>query len=235
MSLPVINAPEFEAKVPSSGQKIFFRPFLVKEEKALYVAMEGGQQSEMVNTVSKVIQNCITSEKDINVSELAYFDLEYLFLKLRSKSVGEVVDLKFKHVSKPDCPGITPVSVKLDDIEVTFSDDHTDKIMITDEVGIKLKYPTISSVSNIEGQDIDSIFDYVVDSIDYIYDQEKIYEETSKKELKEFIENLSQEQFGKVMNFFNTLPKLTKTITFNCAECGEEETIVVEGLQGFFA
>ena len=123
----------------------------------------------------------------------------------------------------------------LDDIEVKFADEHTDKIMITDDVGIKLKYPTINSVGNLEGQDVDSILNYVVDSIDYIYDQEKIYEDTNKKELKEFIENMSKKQFQKIMTFFNTLPKLAKTITFTCAECGEEETITVEGLQGFFA
>ncbi len=236
MALPIVAAPEFEATIPSTGQKIFFRPFLVKEEKSLYMALEGGEQNEIVNAVTNVLTSCIKS--DVDVSKLSYFDIEYLFLKLRSKSVGEEVTLRFRHGGNdPECKHVTEVVVNLDDVELQKDEDHTDKVMVTDSIGVKLKYPTLDTAknaSNLDMKNIGTVFEFIADSIEYVFDQENIYEDSTREERREWVESLNQSQFEKITGFFNTMPKLSKDIEYKCEACGKDEKITIEGLQGFF-
>lgn len=236
MALPIIAAPEFEATIPSTGQRIFFRPFLVKEEKALYIALEGGESREIINSVTNVLKSCIKTE--IDVSKLSYFDVEYLFLKLRAKSVGDIVTLRFKHGGEsPECKHIQEIPLNLDQVELERDETHTDKIMVTDTVGVKLKYPTLSiaeKTGNIDMTNINNVFNFITDSIEYVFDNDTVYEGSTSKEIKDWLETLSQKQFEKIMEFFNTMPKLKKTITYTCTACSKEESVTVEGLQGFF-
>lgn len=237
MALPILSAPEFEATIPSTGQHIFFRPFLVKEEKTLYMALEGGEQREIINAVTNVLASCIKSDVDVN--KLSYFDIEYLFLKLRSKSVGEEVTLRFRHGgNNPECKHIQEVVVNLDDVELEKNEEHSDKIMITDTVGLKLRYPTLATAekaSKLDMKDVSTVFDFVADSVEYIYDEENVYDDSTQEEVRQWIEGLSQKQFEKIITFFNTMPKLSKNIEYRCEACGKEEKITIEGLQGFFA
>jgi len=236
MALPKIASPEFEATIPSTGQKVFFRPFLVKEEKALYMAMEGNEQNEIINAVVKVLSACI--REDVDVASLSYFDIEYLFLKLRAKSVGDVVTLRFRHGGEdPACKHVQEVPIDLDKVELERTEGHTDKIMITDDVGIKLKYPSLDTarrLGNLNTNNLDDVFEFLTDSVEYIFDKEQVYEDTTKPEIKEWLEDLGQKQFEKVMNFFNTMPKLRQKLVYKCDKCGKEEKITIEGLQGFF-
>jgi len=236
MALPQIAAPEFEATIPSTGQNIFFRPFLVKEEKALYMAMEGGEQGEIINAVVNVLSACI--KDDIDVNTLSYFDIEYLFLKLRAKSVGDVVTLRFRHGGEePECRHVQEINIDLDKVELERYDDHTDKVMITEDVGVKLKYPNLDSARQLGGlntNNLDDVFTFLTDSVEYIFDKETVYEDNTKSDIKDWLENLNQNQFEKIMSFFNTMPKLVKELSYTCDACGKEESIKIEGLQGFF-
>jgi hypothetical protein len=237
MNLPIINSPEFEAKIPSTGQEIFFRPFKVKEEKVLFMAMEGGEQKEIINAVTNVLSACIT-KGDVDIPSLAYFDIEYLFLKLRSKSVGEVVTLRFKH-GNPDseCKHVQEYRLNLDEVQLKNADNLDDKIMLTDKIGVKLKYPNLQLAQKLGSLDmtkIDNVFGFIADSVEYIFDDENVYEETSRDDIKDWLENLDQAQFDKIMEFFNDMPKLSHSFTYACEKCGKEEKVHLEGLQSFF-
>ena len=234
--LPVINTPEFETTLPSNGKKIKYRPFLVKEEKVLFMALEGGDIGEISNAVTRVINACTNDA--INAEELAYFDVEHLFLQLRSKSVGEVVELNLRHV-EGECNHITPYVIKIDDIKVEKKPGHTNKIQLTDQVGVKLKYPTLKSQSKVhsveELNNLEKLLEFIADSIDVVYDQNNVYENFTSQEAKTFVEGLNKQQFEKIMDFYITMPKLSHTIKYTCAKCNKEEKIRLEGLSSFFA
>lgn len=234
--LPVINTPEFETTLPSNGKKVKYRPFLVKEEKVLFMALEGGDISEISNAVTRVINAC-TNDK-LNAEELAFFDVEYLFLQLRSKSVGEVVDLNLRHL-EGECKHVTPVSVNISTINVEKKPGHTNKIQLTDQIGVKLKYPTLKSQSKIhsveELNNLEKLLEFIADSIEVVYDQNNVYDSFTLQEAKAFVEGLNKQQFEKVMDFYNTMPKLTHTIQYTCPSCGKEEKLRLEGLSSFFA
>jgi hypothetical protein len=235
MNLPMLVTPTYVDVIPSTKQKVEYRPFLVKEEKILLMALEGNDREEIIRTVEQIFNNCIKTE-GIDFKNLASFDFEYLMLKLRSKSVGEVVELNFRH-NEDDCGELNSVEVNLDDIEVKFNDDHKDIVMITDEVGVKMKYPTIVSIESIdleEENNIKNVFDIFVNSIDYVFDKDNVYSDYSKEDLIEFVENLNQAQFDKISNFFETMPKLKHEIKFKCKKCEKEVTTEVQGLQSFF-
>ena len=236
MALPLLNTPEFETVVPSSQQRIKFRPFLVKEEKILFMALQGGDAREMTNAVQNIIGACVLTD-NFNIDSLAVFDVEYLFLKLRGKSVGESIDLKVRHTD-PDseCDHVTEVSINIDDINVQFSDDYDNKIQLTDTVGIKMRHPGIkhSAMFQSEEMDFDTILALISDCVDCIYDHENVYDSFTQEEIVQFIEGLNQQQFSKIQKFFTDMPKLTHTISWKCPKCGEEDMITVEGLSSFF-
>jgi len=233
MALPILNTPEFETTIPSTNQKITFRPFLVKEEKILFMALQGNDPSEMSTAVQRVLQSCITTP-NVDVNSFATFDLEYLFLKLRAKSVGEVIELRLKH-SQGECNHVHQHALNIEDIEVTFPDDLDNKIQITDQVGIVLKYPSVQLAAMIPaGNDMESMMDMVAGCVDMVYDSDNVYEDFSKEEIKTFLESLNGTQFAKIRDFFKRVPKLSHSIEWNCPKCEQSEKIHLEGLASFF-
>ena len=233
MSLPQLVSPEFTTEIPSTKQKIKFRPFLVKEEKILLIASEGNDPAEMQRAVKSILSNCILTK--INVSNLATFDLEYLFLKLRGKSVGEEIELLMKHSSKSECKHQTTVKMNLDDIKIVgkVSDG---KIMLDDKIGVKLKYPTFDEVAKMsENQsNTEIIYKTMAMLIEYVYTEEEVYNDFTDEEMEEWITKLNQKQFAKITDFLANMPKLSQKVEWTCSKCGEKDTVVLEGLQAFF-
>jgi hypothetical protein len=231
MALPSISTPEFITQIPSTGEEIKYRPFLVKEEKILLMAMEGGDANEMSTAMLNILKGCILS--DIDVNKLATFDIEYLFLTLRSKSVGEVVTLNVKHTTETECRHMTEIKVNIDDIKVQ-GEISDGKIMLTDIVGIKLRYPKMSDLNTVTTADSESLFKMIRRCIEYIFDGESVYSDFTEKELEEWVDGLNQSQFGMITKFFENLPKLTHTVEWTCEQCKEKDSIKLEGLQSFF-
>lgn len=245
MALPKINAPIFELNLPSDGRTVKYRPFLVKEQKVLLMAMESEDNIAIFNAIKQIITNCAVD--DINVDKMPIFDLEYFFLRLRSKSIGEEVELNLRHPtgfnSKGNqCDHVTQRKLNLLDVEVHKTLNHTDKIVLDEEtgIGVKFKYPNgeISEELNPEDEktQMDIASDAIINCIDYIFDKENIYkkEDSTKEELIDFIDSLSQDQFQKLSSFFDTMPKLKHKIKWKCQGCGCEEEVSLEGLANFF-
>jgi hypothetical protein len=233
MSLPSLSVPEFQTEIPSTGEKIKYRPFLVKEEKLLLMAMEGQDQQEIVGAVLNLLKSCILT--DVDVYKLATFDIEYLFARIRGKSVGEVIELKVKHQDNTECHHLTKVEVNIDDIKVV-GERSDGNIMLTDDIGVKLTYPTYGTISEASGskEDTESIFNIIVSCIEFVFDNDNVYSDFSKQELKDWLDQLNQGQFQKIAQFFESIPKMQHTIEWTCKECGETESMTFEGLQSFF-
>jgi hypothetical protein len=241
MALPMNTMPLFNMTIPSSGKKVKFRPFVVKEEKALLVAQQSEDTAVMINTLKDCLANCIRDDIDIN--ELAIFDLEYMFLQVRAKSVGETVDLLFScdvdHGEQNDKAKVK-VILNLQDIEVRKNPEHTNNLKLFGDVGVILKYPTLEITEQMESMDklddMEEIFKLIANSIDRIYDGDDVYyaKETSKEELMDFLNNLTSEQFVKIQKFYETMPKLTTEVNYKCPLCGKEHHKVLEGLANFF-
>lgn len=238
--LPKIDVPIYETNLISNGELIRFRPFLVKEQKLFLMAGESEDQKETINTIKQVLRNCILD--DIDIDKMATFDVEYVFLQLRARSVGEVVNLRFTCNNNIDeekkCGNTVKVDVNVLEINPEKNKEHSNKIQISDKVGIVLKYPTFNSldISNLDTDNIEQILEIIVSCIDYIYDLDNVYyaKDTPKKELIEFIENLKQTDLEKISVFFNTLPKIKKDVDFHCEKCGYKEVLTLEGIQSFF-
>lgn len=245
MALPSIVTPEYNTIIPSTEQKITYRPFLVKQEKILLTAQESDDPNDQTLALANVLAECITTA-DISVGGLTTFDIEYLFLKIRSKSVGENITVKLGHqgTNSPSgtlenkCEYKTEIYINID--EIAPPEIITDKkIQLTDDVGVVIKYPTFQDVINNESskegtESIAFMFDMIANSIDYVYDEENVYNEFSDEEMKNWIESLNQSQFEKISNFFNTMPSLKHEVKWKCSKCGEEDTLLIEGLQNFF-
>lgn len=237
MALPVMKTPTYEMTIPSTKQVVKFRPFLVKEEKALMIAQQSDDANTMVNTLKGVIDACTFGKVDVN--KLAMFDIEYIFVQLRAKSVGEISELIFSCKQCGDPKAKIKINIDLTQLEVKFDPDHKTDIQLFDNVGVKMKYPSIATVNKLKGanaEDVDTIFNIIIDCIDSIYDEDNIYAaaEQSKEELTEFINNLTQDQFAKLQNFFETMPKLEKKLEFDCPVCGFHHNQTIQGLEGFF-
>lgn len=230
MALPSIATPEFVTKIPSTGEKIKYRPFLVKEEKILLMAMEGNDQKEIELAIKKILTNCIL--QDIDVNKLAMFDMEYLFLQLRGKSVGEVIDLAVTHLDG-ECQHRTDIQVNIDDIQIQNLDQEK-KIILTDDVGVMMKYPTMQEAMSVDGDNTEAVFEILSKSVDYVFDAENVYSDFTEAEIVEWINGLNQTQFQKVLNFFENMPKLSYDVSWKCKECGQDDTITLEGIQSFF-
>lgn len=241
MSLPIVNAPIYTLEVPSTKKMVKFRPFLVKEEKLLLIALQDDKkESAMVNTLKQIIKNCTFGQVD--VESLSVTDTEYIFLQLRAKSKGDEVDVAFKcsnEVNGVVCDTVNNLKINLQDVKVEKNDKHSNKIMLTDTIGIVLKEPTLNDIAVLQeklGDDtatVKDIFESINEFIDTIFDGETIYEEYSKEELSEFIESLSDMQFQKIKDFFETMTKLKLDVHITCKKCGHKETVILEGLQSF--
>ncbi len=235
MALPKINTPTYELVVPSTGEEIRYRPFLVKEEKILLMAMESGDNKEIIRAIQDIVKEC-TYDK-LKLSTMPMFDIEYLFLNIRAKSVGEITTLRLK------CPDDEKTTVKVDvnltEIEVQTDKNHTNKIELTDEMGIMMKYPTIDSFAGDMSEiNASNMLEVISGCIDSIYDKggEEVFEakDQTKKELIEFIEQLNSKQFKNIQGFFDTMPKLKHTIKVKNPKTKKESDVVLQGLNDFF-
>ena len=243
MALPLIVTPEYRTTIPSTEQEISYRPFLVKQEKVLLTAQESDDDKDQILAVAKVLSECITTP-DIIIGDLTSFDIEYLFLKLRAKSVGETITIKVGHqgTSNPSgtlenkCEFKTEVEINIDDIKApAITVDK--KVQLTDDIGVVLKYPTFHDMANNETDskvNINFIFEMLTKSIDYVYDKENVYNEFTESEVKDWVDSLSQKQFEKISKFFVDIPVLQHEISWKCSKCNEEESLVVSGLNNFF-
>ena len=238
MALPKLNVPVYEAILPSTEKVIKYRPFLVKEEKLLMTAQESGEDA-VLPAVKQIIKNCV--QGDIDVNTMPIFDIEYLFLRLRAKSVGEEVTLGLKPWGCPQnngelCEFTTEVSVNLEEIKCVKDKKHTSKIMLDDKIGIMMKYPDISQMNMGESENDIMGMKIIKNSINMIFTEEDTHERDSftDKELDDFIDSLNTKQMDKIRNFFETMPTLKHTVKYNCKTCGEEKETTVQGLQSFF-
>jgi len=234
MALPVLNNPNYEMELPSTGEKIEYRPFLVKEQKILMMAMESKDTSAQSKAIVDIIKNCTFGKIDDKVEGLPTFDIEYMFLQLRQKSVGETVDIT---ITCPDDETTkVPVTVNLEDINVVKTEGHDKVIMITDKIGMTMKYPTMKQIMGYDMNKLDSMegtFGIIQDCLENVFDEDQVYDEMSKKELSEFIEQMTTDQFQKVTSFFTTMPKLKHTVKVTNPNTGVESEIVLEGMQSF--
>jgi hypothetical protein len=237
MTLPKIDVPTYELTLPSVDKKIKYRPFLVKEEKILYIALETGDNKQMVNALKEVVQSCTFDV--LKVNQLPIFDVEYIFLNIRAKSVSEIS--KFRTICPDDGKTYVETEVDLTQVNVQVDDDHTNKIVIDDKrnLGVVLKYPTLKNYDigkGIDSMEIENIFGILIDCIDHIFEGDKIYpaKDVSKQELKEFIENLPQDAFKKIKVFFDTMPKLKHDIEITNPKTNVKSKITLTGIADFF-
>ena len=241
MALPRVATPTYELTIPSTGQKIKYRPFLLKEEKILMMASETGGAS-VTKAVKDILGACCQSKIDIKT--LAPFDIEYFFLQLRGRSVGEEISIKLR---KPDsiecedknCEETCEVNININEITIDTENVSDGKIEITKDIGIKLRYPELDQMSNwLIGEKVpttDEAFELICSSIEYIWEGEEIFKakDSTKKELADFIESLDSTQFGKVRGFFENMPKLSKEVTWTCSKCEKSAPLRLEGIDSF--
>jgi hypothetical protein len=239
MPLPKIATPVYELELPSTGDTIQYRPFLVKEEKVLVIALESEDTKQITNAIKNVIKNCIQT-KGIKVETLPTFDIEFLFLNIRGKSVGEEIEV---NVTCPD-DGVTqvPITINLDDIQVQKNEEHTNKIKLDDTIMMEMKYPSLEQFikNNFDFEDgnaMEQSFDLISTCIDKIYTEDEVWatEDCTKKEIVEFLEQMNSSQFKEIEKFFESMPKLSHSIKVKNPKTKKENTVVIEGLAGFFA
>ena len=249
MALPKIEVPTYEMTLPSKDERIGFRPFTVKEEKLFLMAQESeeeGKQETILNTIKQVVNNCLVTK--INLEDLPTFDLEYLFLNLRAKSIGEQVELSYNcnntYVEEVEgkkeevkCKNIVKFMVNLMEVKPKYGKNHELKIPIDENLGIMMKYPSVSIVSKHASKpEAEALFEIIIDSIDYIYDKEEVYysKDTTRKELEEFVETVPSDKLENIKNFFETMPRIKHIQKFSCNKCGYEENLEIEGIENFF-
>lgn len=239
MPLPTIATPEYRLEIPSIKKEIKYRPFLVKEEKIMIIAMESEDPKQITDAVKNVISNCILT-KGVKVEQLSTFDIEYLFLNIRGKSVGESVDVL---ITCPD-DGKTqvPASISIDDIQIHISDDHSKDIKLDENLTLRMKYPSLNEfIKNNFTNDytigVNETFDLIVSCIDQVYNNEESWSSSdcTKKELIEFLDQLTSSQFKQIEKFFETMPKLSHTLKIKNPNTGVESEVLLEGLTSFFA
>jgi hypothetical protein len=235
MALPKVATPRFSLELPSNGKRVSFRSFLVKEEKVLLMAAQSEDPLAMIDAVKDVIASCIVDDLDVN--KLPYFDLEYLFLNIRAKSIGEIVKMEYRHIDGVNyqgikCEAVTPVEINLEQVKVQRGEGHTNKVKLDDKLGIELRYPTINDVKLITGGN-DEI-EMLARCILSVYDDNDVYEPDNLQDAVQFVESLNSNQFAQIMKFIDTMPKLRHTFKYKCKGCGQEDTITLEGMSDFF-
>jgi hypothetical protein len=242
--LPKIDVPVFSINLISTGKEVKFRPFTVKEEKLFLMANESNDLKTVVDTTKQVLNNCIIS--DIDVDKLPIFDIEYLFLNIRARSVSEIINLNYKcnndikNENDDDthkCGHTVKIDVNILDIKPKNNVKQETKIEITDKVGMVMRYPNFETVKKYEtGNQTDVIMKLTANCIDYIYDNDQIYyaKDTTEEELIDFIEGMQSKDLEKIKNFFDNMPRISKDLDFKCGKCGYDEKITVEGLESFF-
>jgi hypothetical protein len=237
MSLPIAAAPRYKLTVPSLKKLVTYRPFLVKEEKALMIAQHSDDSDTMIATLKSVIQSCVLDP--IKVDDLALFDIEYIFTQLRAKSVGENVDIILKCDTCTDDKASVKYSIDLTKIAVNVPKDHNKTIPLFGDVGVIMKYPSLDILKKIEsldGNDIEAVFDIICSCIDIVYNSDEMFPTKDQKieEVRDFVNNLTQEQFQKLQMFFETMPKLEEQVKYTCPLCKKDHNKVIKGLDSFF-
>ena len=239
MPLPKIATPTYELELPSTGKTITYRPFLVKEEKLLVLALESEDNKQITNAIRAVLKSCIQT-RGVKVEHLPTFDIEYLFLNIRGKSVGEELEVNII------CPDDKETEVKsfinLDDIQIQKDDNHNKQIKLDDNLMMEMKYPSLDQFikNNFdfdEKNQMDQSFELIATCIDKIYNEEEVWStaDCTKKEVKDFLEQMNSMQFKEIEKFFETMPKLSHSVTFTNPKTKVESTVVLEGLSSFFA
>ena len=238
MPLPKIATPTYELELPSTGQTIQYRPFLVKEEKLLVLALEGEDVKEITTAIKNVIKSCIQT-KGIKVDTLPTFDIEYLFLNIRGKSVGE--ELEVKLLCPDDNETYVPVTIPIDEIGILKNENHTNKIQVDESLVMEMKYPSLAEFikNNFDFNNnatMDQSFDLIASCVDKIYNAEEVWTaaDCTKKEINSFLEQMNSSQFKEIESFFETMPKLSHTVKIKNPKTKVENTIVLEGLSSFF-
>lgn len=236
MALPMYKHPTYTLKLPATGKEVKYRPFLVKDEKNLLLAQQSEIEMNMLDTLKNVIKDCIVS-KDVDVEQLPIFDLEYIFTQLRTKSVGENVELLFT-CSNTECKEQTKISFKIDP-KLEIPEGHSCKIDLFDDVGVMMKYANVEMLRDIAKLDLnnpDQIVQLIAKSIDYIYDAESVYpsKEQTEADLVKFIEGLPRTPTEKIRLFFETTPKLQQVVEYDCPACSKHNEYAVEGIESFF-
>ena len=239
MALPRLTVPEYEAILPSTEKVIKYRPFLVKEEKILLTALEAEDDDIMADAIRQIVNNCVLEELD--VFKLPTFDIEYLFLRLRAKSVGEKVTLGLRPWGCPNnegklCEKSTEVEINLEEVKVIKDENHSSKIMLSDDIGVKMKYPDIKNINIIDADSAITGMNIVRNCVDMVFTKDETFERDSftDEELEEFIDSLNSDQFKKIKEFFDTMPTLKYTTKYKCGTCGEEKETILQGLNSFF-
>jgi hypothetical protein len=235
MALPKVATPRFSLELPSTGQRVSFRSFLVKEEKILLMAAQSDDPLTMIDAVKDVIASCVND--DIDVNKLPYFDLEYIFLNIRAKSIGEIVKMEYRHTDGVNyqgikCEAVTPVEINLEKIKVERGEGHTNKVKLDDKLGLELRYPTINDVKLITSGN-DEI-EMLARCILSVYDDNELYEPDNLDDSIQFVESLNSSQFAEIMKFIDTMPKLRHTFKYKCRGCDQEDTVTLEGMSDFF-
>jgi hypothetical protein len=227
MPLPIMNTPTFKVRIHSLNKDIEFRPFLVKEEKLLILAQESGEVKEMIKAMQDIITSCTNG--DINGRDLPFFDLQYAFIQLRSQSIGSITDFL---LICGECGHKTETELDLNTLTIDFPEGHNNKIMLSDSVGVIMKYPT----ADILADDTTPAFDLVVSCIEKIFDAEEVYDAKDEgiEEVEKFVNSLSTLQFEKIVEFFSTSPRLEKTLEYTCVKCGTDNMVLIDGVENFF-
>lgn len=227
MALPILSVPTFDVDVFSTKEKVKMRPFLVKEEKILILAAESEQRSDMIRAMQQVVYSC--SDGKLDAEKLPFFDLQNIFIRLRSQSIGK--DSEFNLICG-ECGHKTPTTLDLDDIQLRTNPEHSNKIMIDSDIGVVMKYPTAEVLTN----DDMPMFDLVVSCVDKIFTKEEVHNasEEGREEVAKFIDGLTNDQFERIVEFFLTAPKIFHNIDYVCSKCQTENSIVVDGVENFF-
>jgi hypothetical protein len=237
MALPINATPKYKLTIPSLKKSVSFRPFLVKEEKALLLAQQSEDSQVMLETIKSVISSCIIDKVDVD--SLALFDVEYIFAQLRAKSVGEIVELILKCDDCTDKKASVQLQLDLTKLQVNFPTDHEKTIPLFNDVGVIMRYPSLDlfkKMENMDSSNIESVFDIICHSIEAVYDTKEIFytKDQTMEEVREFVNNLTQEQFKKLQKFFETMPKLEEKVNYKCPVCAKQHEKYIRGLESFF-
>tara|TARA_R100001015_G_C4613796_1_gene169530 strand:- start:23 stop:766 length:744 start_codon:yes stop_codon:yes gene_type:complete len=235
MPLPTLSTPKYQLTIPSTKEKITYRPFLVKEEKILLQALESQNSNSMLLSMADVIKSC--TDGKVDAEKYPLFDLEYMFLHLRMKSVGEVVDLQIP-CQNTECGEMINTSIDLDKVKIVVPDDESRTIKIDEKLGLTLKYPTLKEAENYDpqNQDSETMLKIITDCIVSIYDEEEVYQakDHTRDELEQFVESIPSSAFNDIVEFFETIPKLSHTLKVKCPKCKHMNEFILEGLEDFF-
>ena len=236
MALPKLNTPSFGLTLFSTGKRITFRPFVVKEEKTLLMAAQSEDPNDMIDAVKNTIESCVL-DKSVSINSLPYFDVEHIFLNIRAKSVGEIVKLEYRHAGGKNysgvvCEAVTPVEINLENVQVEKKEGHSNKIQLDERLGVEMRYPNFDDIKLLS-QGTDEI-KLLAKCIVCVYDNEEVYDPDNLEDSVEFLESLSSNQFANILKFVETMPKLKHTFTYKCRGCGQEDKVTLEGLADFF-